>query len=67
MSFAFGCTGCDYSGGVANTQRSNILIKTWSSAYIYEISFIHYFWNEATKHVLACHMLKQEQQRIQRI
>ena len=21
MAFAFGCTGCDYSGGVANTQR----------------------------------------------
>ena len=26
MSFAFGCTGCDYSGGVANTQRWSLLI-----------------------------------------
>ena len=27
MSFSFGCTGCDYSGGVANTQRLSILLK----------------------------------------
>ena len=36
MSFAFGCTGCDYSGGVANTQRSSnfmkkLLNEQWSS------------------------------------